>query len=47
MYRILLRCISSPDLTMHFRTVLELVENGFRLGLKMIDKCFSLSLILI
>ena len=29
MYRILLGCINSPDLTMHFGTGLVMIENGF------------------
>ena len=32
MFRILLGCITSPDLTMHFRMILELVQNGFSFG---------------
>ena len=32
MFRILLCCINSPDLTMHLRVVLELVRNGFSFG---------------
>ena len=41
MYRILLGCINSPDLTIHFR--FELVK----IGLDWVSECFSLSLILI
>ena len=38
MFRILLGCINSPDLTMHFGIILELVQSGFRLGLIMIER---------
>ena len=32
MFRILLGCMNIPDLTMHFRMILELVLNGFSFG---------------
>ena len=37
MYRILLGCINSPDLTMHFSFGFDNERTVFRLGLIMID----------